>query len=143
MRAALDDDLNTAEFVAAVFELVRLANAAADAGELRQENVPPLTAVLADFDAVFDVMTDRDAPKVQRIVAWARAEGREQQIAAAAAAIAQSAAISDAEVERLVGEHVAARKARNFQHSDALRQQLAAAGVILENTKDGVRWRRK
>ncbi len=143
MRAALDDDLNTAEFVAAVFELVRQANAAADAGQLLQENVPPLTAVLADFDAIFDVMADRDAPKVQRIVAWARTEGREQQITPAAAEVAQSAAISDAEVERLVGEHVAARKARNFQLSDALRQQLAAAGIILENTKDGVRWRRK
>jgi cysteinyl-tRNA synthetase len=37
----------------------------------------------------------------------------------------------------------AARKSRNFKLSDALRAELTAAGIIVENTKDGVRWRRK
>jgi cysteinyl-tRNA synthetase len=143
MRAALDDDLNTAEFAGALFEMVRQANAAADAGELKQENVTELSAALDEFDAIFSVLADRDAEKVQKVVDWARAEGREQQISDAARELAQSAAISDAEVERLVAEHVAARKTRNFAQSDALRDQLAAAGIILENTKDAVRWRRK
>jgi cysteinyl-tRNA synthetase len=36
-----------------------------------------------------------------------------------------------------------ARRARNFKSSDALRTELTAAGILIENTKDGVRWRRK
>jgi len=123
--------------------MVRQANAAADAGELKQENVAQLNAALDDFDAIFSVLADHDAEKVQKVVEWARAERREQQISDAARELAQSAAFGDAEVERLVAEHVAARKARNFAKSDALRNQLADAGIILENTKDGVRWRRK
>ena len=42
-----------------------------------------------------------------------------------------------------MAEMEAARKARNFKHSDAIRAELSAAGIIVENTKDGVRWRRK
>ena len=61
----------------------------------------------------------------------------------AAAEIAKAAALSDAEVERLVAEHSQARKARNFARSDEIRNQLAEKGIMLENTKDGVRWKRK
>jgi len=49
----------------------------------------------------------------------------------------------DAEVEKLVAEHSQARQARNFARSDAIRAQLAENGIVLENTKDGVRWKRK
>ncbi len=148
MRAALDDDLNTATFAAAVFELLREANARADAGEVNQENVTSLLAVLADFDAVFAVLADGgendDAQKVKRVVDWARSAGYEQKVSAEAARLAQAAALTDADVERLVAEHVAARKSRDFGKSDALRTQLAAQGIVLENMKDGsVRWRRK
>ncbi|HZQ90196.1 MAG TPA: cysteine--tRNA ligase [Terriglobales bacterium] len=143
MRAALEDDLNTAQFLAAVFEMVRQANAAADRGELKKDDVAPLLGVLKRFDEIFNVMQDHDAEKVRRAVEWAKSEGREDKITGAAAQVARSAGISDAEVERMVAEHVAARKARNFAQSDALRNQLADAGVVLENTKDGVRWRRK
>jgi cysteinyl-tRNA synthetase len=51
--------------------------------------------------------------------------------------------MSDAEVNRLIEERNAAKKARDFAKSDAIRKQLAEAGVILEDTKDGVRWKRK
>jgi cysteinyl-tRNA synthetase len=51
--------------------------------------------------------------------------------------------LSDEEIEKLVGEHSQARKTRDFARSDAIRAQLAENGVILENTKDGVRWKRK
>jgi len=47
------------------------------------------------------------------------------------------------EVEQLVMEHERARKARDFARSDALRAQLSEAGILVENTKEGVRWRRK
>ena len=46
-------------------------------------------------------------------------------------------------MERLVAEHSQARKARDFARSDAIRAKLAENGIILENTKDGVRWKRK
>jgi cysteinyl-tRNA synthetase len=51
--------------------------------------------------------------------------------------------MSEAEVEGLVAERTAAKKARNFARSDEIRAQLLAAGVVIEDTKDGVRWKRK
>jgi len=67
----------------------------------------------------------------------------QNKISAETRELAKSAALSDAQVEELVAKHVAARKARDFKSSDAIRDQLAEQGVILENTKDGVRWKRK
>jgi cysteinyl-tRNA synthetase len=57
--------------------------------------------------------------------------------------IAGSAQLTDEQINRKLTEMEAARKARNFKASDALRAELTAAGIIVENTKDGVRWRRK
>jgi len=51
--------------------------------------------------------------------------------------------LQDDEVEKLVAERNAAKKARDFVRSDQLRAQLLEAGIILEDTKDGVRWKRK
>ena len=87
------------------------------------------------------MIKDDDAPKVQSIVEWARAEGRE--ISPEALDIARSGQLSDADIEKKIGEMNAARTARNFAASDALRAELVAAGVLVENTKEGVRWRRK
>jgi cysteinyl-tRNA synthetase len=50
---------------------------------------------------------------------------------------------SDEEVERLIAERSAAKKARDFARSDAIRAQLTEAGIIVEDTKDGIRWKRK
>jgi cysteinyl-tRNA synthetase len=143
MRTAMEDDLNTAQALGAIFDLVRDVNAAADRGEVRQDNVAALTEALAWFDEIFAVLPDDDAEKIRRVLAWAEAEGLQDKISPATRELARSAALSDAQVEELVAEHVAARKARDFKRSDALRQQLAEQGVILENTKDGVRWHRK
>ena len=141
MTESLNDDLNTAEALAAIFDLVREANAAADAGRVREDDVPLLQQALARFDEIFDVLRDDDAEKVKTILGWARAEGKP--ISPEAEALVPAAGLSDAEIERLIAERQAARKARDFQRSDALRDQLAAAGILLEDTKDGVRWRRK
>ena len=143
MRAGLDDDLNTARALGAVFDMVRDVNAAADAGEVRKANVPQLLRVLEEFEEIFAVLKDDDAAKVRAIVEWAKAEGLEARISPQTAELAKAAALSDAEVERLVAEHSQARKTRDFARSDAIRAQLAENGIILENTKDGVRWRRK
>ena len=143
MRAGLDDDLNTARALGAIFDMVRDVNAAADAGEVRKGDVPQLLRVLEEFEEIFAVLKDDDAAKVRATVEWAKTEGLEGKISAQTAELAKAAALSDAEVEQLVAEHSQARKSRDFARSDAIRAQLAENGVILENTKDGVRWRRK
>ena len=143
MRAGLSDDLNTARALGSIFDMVRDVNAAADAGEVGKENIPALLKVLNDFDTVFPVLKDDDAAKVRAMVEWAKAEGLEEKISAETAELAKAAALSDGDIEKLVAEHSQARKNRDFAQSDAIRNQLAENGVILENTKDGVRWRRK
>ena len=138
--AALNNDLNTADALAPIFELVRAANAAMDGGQLFAADRDAVLPVLADFDAVFDVLEDRDAEPTRRALEWAKASGRIGEVAPELIA-AQS--LSDADVEALVAERAAAKKARNFARADAIRAELAEKGVILEDAKDGVRWKRK
>ncbi len=143
MKAALDDDLNTAQAQAAIFEMVRAANAAIDAGEMRKGDVAPLSGAIDKFDEIFAVLADDDAPKVKAIIEWAKAEGREKDITEEALALAGSGQLSDADIEKKIAEMEAARKARDFKRSDSLRAELITAGILIENTKEGVRWRRK
>jgi cysteinyl-tRNA synthetase len=143
MREALEDDLNTAQAQASIFEMVRAANAAVDAGEMHKDDVGPLLGAIERFDEIFAVLADDDAPKVKAILDWARSDGRETDISAEALALAGSGQMSDADIEKRVAEMESARKARKFNESDALRAELVAAGVLVENTKDGIRWRRK
>ena len=143
MRAAMEDDLNTARALGAIFDLVRDANAAADNGQVHQDDVPRLLKVLDQFEEIFAVLKDDDAAKVRATVEWAKAEGKSDKISPAAEELAKAASLSDEDVEKLVAEHSQARKSRDFARSDAIRNQLAENGIILENTKDGVRWKRK
>jgi cysteinyl-tRNA synthetase len=112
---ALDDDLNTAEALAAVFEYVRDANTAMDSGDFRAGNAAAARDLLRRFDAIFDVLRPT----------------------------ASEGGLSDAEIEALVGERTQAKKNRDFTRADAIRKQLLEAGVIVEDTKDGARWKRK
>jgi cysteinyl-tRNA synthetase len=114
-EASLDDDLNTAEALAAAFEYVREVNSAMDAGEFPAGNAASALAFLGLFDSVFDVLTVSPA------------EG----------------GLSDADVEAKIAERTAAKKARDFASADGLRKELESLGVILEDTKEGVRWKRK
>jgi len=143
IKSALDDDLNTAEAQAAMFDMLRKANTALDAGEVHQDDVKPLLAALEKFDEIFGVLKDDDQPKMKVILDWARAEGREKEISPELMEIAGSAQLADEQVNLKLAEMEAARKARKFKESDAIRAELVAAGIIVENTKDGVRWRRK
>jgi cysteinyl-tRNA synthetase len=143
MRAAMEDDLNTAQALGAMFDMVRDVNAAADKGEVHKGDVPAMLQALARFDEIFAVLADDDAAKIRRVVEWAEAEGLRDKISAETRELAKAAALTDAQIEELVARHTAARKAKDFKTSDALRNQLAEQGVILENTKDGVRWKRK
>jgi cysteinyl-tRNA synthetase len=143
MKGALEDDLNTAQAQAAIFEMVRAANAAIDAGELRKDDVAGLLSALEKFDDIFAVLADDDPPKMKAIAEWAKANAREKDISQALLDAIGSAALSDADIDRKIAEMEQARKARKFNVSDAIRTELTAAGIIVENTKDGVRWRRK
>jgi cysteinyl-tRNA synthetase len=138
--AALANDLNTAEAAAAISEMVRAANGAADAGTLGVEDVAEVLRVLALFDEVFAVLEDRDEERTRAALAWAEAEGK---IGEAAPELVARLALSDAEIEKLVAERTEAKKARNFARADAIRMELAAKGVAIEDSKDGVRWKRK
>ncbi|MGA7931250.1 MAG: cysteine--tRNA ligase [Candidatus Sulfotelmatobacter sp.] len=143
MRAALDDDLNTAQAQAAIFEMVRTANSALDAGGMKKGDAAPLLAALEKFDEIFAVLKDDDGPKMKQVFDWAPTEGREKDISPELREIVQSGEFSDADIEKKIAEMEQARRARNFKVSDAVRAELTAAGIVIENTKDGVRWRRK
>src|SRR5260370_2515333 len=143
IKSALDDDLNTAEAQAAMFDMLRKANTALDAAEVRHDDVKPLLGALEKSDEIFGVLKDDDQPKMKVILDWARAEGRQKEISPELLEIAGSAQLADEQVNQKLAEMEAARKARNFKESDAIRAELVAAGIIVENTKDGVRWRRK
>jgi cysteinyl-tRNA synthetase len=138
--ASLANDLNTAEARAAIFELVRAANSAADAGMLRTGNVSEILRVLGLFDGVFAVLTDNDAAITRAALAWAEQEGR---LGDASQALLTNFALSDDEIEKLVAERTQAKKTRNFARADAIRNELMAKGIVIEDSKDGVRWRRK
>src|ERR1700688_4514928 len=143
IKSALDDDLNTAEAQAAMFDMLRKANTALDAAAAGQNNFRPLLGVLEKFDEIFGVLKDDDQPKMKAILDWARTDGREKEISPELLEIAGSAQLADEQVNQKLAEMEAARKSRNFKASDAIRAELTAAGIIVENTKDGVRWRRK
>jgi cysteinyl-tRNA synthetase len=138
--ASLANDLNTAEARAAVFELVRAANSAADAGTLRAGNVGEILRVLELFDGVFAVLKDNDAEITRAALKWAEDEGR---LGEAAPELVTNLALSDAEIDGLVAERTQAKKSRNFARADGIRNDLLAKGILIEDSKDGVRWRRK
>jgi cysteinyl-tRNA synthetase len=144
MRASLDDDLNTAQAQAAIFEMVRSANSALDSDEIKTDDVAPLLAALERFDEIFAVLNDDDGPKMKQVFDWAPTEGREKDISEELREAVQSAQMSETEIQARVDQIQELRKARNFKASDALRAEtITAANIIIENTKDGIIWRRK
>ena len=143
MTSALEDDLNTAQAQAAILDMVRKANAAIDSGQLKKEDVAPLLSALDKFDEIFAVLRDDDLPKMKAILEWAKIEGREKDVSQELIDAVGTQSLSDAEIETRIAEMEAARRSRNFQASDAIRAELTTAGLLVEITKDGVRWRRK
>jgi cysteinyl-tRNA synthetase len=110
---ALDDDLNTAEALAAIHDFVRETNTALAKEEVRADDQAQLMKLVERFDAVFNIF----------------GEAKQE--------------LLDSDIQALIDERQAARKAKNFARADEIRQQLTALGILLEDTKDGVRWRRK
>ena len=138
--AALANDLNTAEARAAIFDLVRVVNSAADSGTLTKGDVDEVLKVMDLFDGVFAVLKDNDAEVTRAALKWAEAEGR---IGEASPDLIANLSLSDAEIDALVAERTQAKKTRNFARADAIRNELLAKGILIEDSKDGVRWRRK
>jgi len=143
MRAALEDDLNTAQAQAAIFEMVRQANTVFDSGGIKKDDVTPLLSALEKFDEIFAVLDDDDAAKMKQVFDWAPTEGRDTGVSDQLREAVQSGQTSDAEIEAKIAEMKAARTARDFKKSDAIRAELTNAGILVEIGKDGIRWRRK
>jgi cysteinyl-tRNA synthetase len=139
-HAALEHDLNTAEARAAIFELVRAGNAAADHHALGAENVGAIEHLLARFDQVFQLLVDHDAESTRAAVTWAEAEGRLDEVAPELLA---QRGLTDEAIDTLIAERNQARQRRNFARADAIRKELEAKGILIEDAKDGVRWKRK
>ena len=117
-REAMGQDLNTAAALGAMFELVRALNAAIDSNQLGTGDVTGVRAAFEGFDRVLGVLSLR----------------RQED---------QQTTLPPEEIERLVTARQEARKSRDFAEGDRIRQQLLDAGIVLEDSPTGTRWKRK
>ena len=138
--AALADDLNTAEARAAIFEMVRFVNARADAGKFFENDKAEVLDALARFDRVFAVLDDHDAEWTKFTLNWAEREGR---LGEASPELLATRGVTDGRIQALVEERDQAKRRRDFKRADAIRNELAGMRILLEDSKDGTRWKRK
>ena len=108
---AMEDDFNTADAIAAIFELVKFANTKAD-GESTEAFVTYLLDTIVHLSDVMGLLVNKEAE------------------------------VLDEDIERLIAERQAARKEKNFKRADEIRDELAAMGIILKDTREGVQWKR-
>ena len=109
--AAMDDDLNTADALSAIFELVKFANTNAKA-ESSKELLQALREKIVELSDICGLIVEKDAE------------------------------LLDSEVEALIEERTMARKNKDFARADAIRQELLDKGIVLEDTREGVKWHR-
>ena len=114
----LQDDLNTPGALGVVFELIRDVNAAIDGGGMGRADAERIRTAFDDFDRVLGVIQLR------------RKED-------------EAPPVPIDEIERLIEERRAARGRRDFAAADAIRDDLASRGIVLEDSAGGTRWKRK
>ncbi|WP_263380464.1 cysteine--tRNA ligase [Granulicella paludicola] len=141
--AALNNDLNTAEARAAIFDMLRAVNTAADHGKVTEADAKATLAVLDKFDSIFAVLVDDDAELTKAALAWAETEGRMADVSPEVLEKFGAGSLSDSDIDALVAERTLAKKQRNFPRADAIRNELLEKGILLEDSKDGVRWKRQ
>lgn len=112
-ETGMDDDLNTSVALAAIHNLTREVNTAIARKQLREENKRELLELLKRFDTVLNIF----------------GEAKDEML--------------DSEIQNLINERQEARRRRDFNRGDEIRDELGSRGIVLEDTKDGVRWKRK
>jgi len=112
-EAGMDDDLNTSVALAAIHELTRVVNPVLARGHLVADNKRELIAAIDKFDSVLNIF-GKPQPE-----------------------------LLDEEIQTLIDERQDARHRRDFSRADQIRDELAERGIVLEDTKDGVRWKKK
>jgi cysteinyl-tRNA synthetase len=112
-EAGMDDDLNTSVALAAIHNLSREVNRAMDTCGLRADDQRDILELLSRFDSVLNIF----------------GSGQQE--------------LLDAEIQALIDERQDARHRRDFSRADQIRDELAARGITLEDTRDGVRWKRR
>ncbi len=108
---AMDDDLNTADAISVIFELVKYANV----NVTEESSKATVELVLNTIEKLCDILG---------IITEKKEE------------------ILDSDIEALIEERQAARKSKNFARADEIRDQLSSMGIILEDTREGVKWKR-
>jgi cysteinyl-tRNA synthetase len=112
-EAGMDDDLNTSVALAAVHDLTREVNTALSRGGVRAEDQQAVLTAIDRIDSVLGVFGE-SKPEL----------------------------LDDA-IQKMIDERQEARHQRDFKRADEIRDELAQRGIVLEDTKDGVRWKRK
>jgi cysteinyl-tRNA synthetase len=150
---ALDDNLNTAEALGAMFDMVRDGNTAMDRGEFRDGDRGAFLDALERWDRIFAVLEDNDHTKLRQfgflkpqtvpVADTLNREGVKAQVGNGDGRSALVESLSDKEIQKLIAERDEARRKGDFPRSDRIRQDLLKGGVILEDTKAGTRWKRK
>ena len=110
-ESAMEDDFNTADAIASVFELVKFANTTAN-GESSKEYLQGLFDLILQLTDVLGIIVEKEEELLAE------------------------------DIEKLIEERQAARKAKNFQRADEIRNELLEKGIILEDTREGVKWKK-
>ena len=110
-EGAMDDDFNTADAIAAIFDLVKYTNTTANA-ESSKEYLQKLLDLIVKLGDVLGLIVNKQDE------------------------------LLDADIEKLIEERQAARKAKDFARADAIRDELLEKGIILKDTREGVQWKK-
>ena len=112
-ETAMDDDYNTAAALAAIHDMVREINTRLASGGLNADDRAAVLDAIAKFDSVLGIFGEEETGML------------------------------DSDIEELIEERQEARRNRDFARSDEIRNELAARGILLEDSKEGVRWKRR